>query len=206
MADLELSTVYAARQPVLTELAANLERAAKEALEHVAHVDRVSFRTKGAKSFIKKAELPKYESPLREIEDQVAGRVLVFFRSDIEPVSEVLRNLFGAVEWQRVEPDNDSEFGYESDHFICVFPNHHLPSTWKEYQDMPRTFELQVRTLFMHAWAEPQHDLGYKGVAPLPRDVNRKLAFTAASAWGADMAMDEIYRTMMTGQQRSPRN
>jgi ppGpp synthetase/RelA/SpoT-type nucleotidyltranferase len=51
---------------------------------------------------------------------------------------------------------------------------------------MPTTFEMQVRTLFMHAYAEPPHDWGYKSGGELTRDVERQLAWIAASAWGAD--------------------
>lgn len=51
---------------------------------------------------------------------------------------------------------------------------------------MPETFELQVRTLFMHAWAEPQHNLGYKSPGDLSKEHRRHLAWIAASAWGAD--------------------
>lgn len=41
---------------------------------------------------------------------------------------------------------------------------------------MPVTFELQVRTHFMHAWAEPQHDLGYTPDGVVERDHRRQLA------------------------------
>jgi len=35
----------------------------------------------------------------------------------------------------------------------------------------------------MHAWAEPNHNLGYKGPADLTQDQRRHLAWIAASAW-----------------------
>jgi putative GTP pyrophosphokinase len=55
-------------------------------------------------------------------------------------------------------------------------------------------FELQLKTLFQHAWSEADHDLGYKPSAELSLDQKRRLAFTAAQAWGADLIFDELYR------------
>ena len=60
---------------------------------------------------------------------------------------------------------------------------------------VPGFFELQVKTLFQHAWSEAEHDLGYKpGVKPLTPDETRRLAFTSAQAWGADHIFDELFR------------
>jgi putative GTP pyrophosphokinase len=57
---------------------------------------------------------------------------------------------------------------------------------------------MQVRTLFMHAWAEPQHDLGYKPGEHMVIDRNqrRRLAWIAASSWGADQMLNDVARTL----------
>jgi len=54
-------------------------------------------------------------------------------------------------------------------------------------------FELQIKTLFQHAWSEAEHDLGYKPPVKLTSDQNRGLAFTAAQSWGADQIFNEMY-------------
>jgi hypothetical protein len=36
------------------------------------------------------------------------------------------------------------------------------------------TFELQIRTLFMHAYVEPQHDIGSKAARDLPREIRKE--------------------------------
>jgi putative GTP pyrophosphokinase len=200
----DLDSTYEARLPLLTELAATLEQKAKQALEGVPHIDRVSFRAKGLSSFLKKAGAvdkdgkPKYAVPLAEVEDQVGGRILTFFRSDIPPVRDRVADWFGAIEHQTKEPVESDAFGYESDHYILVINETSKPSHWAEFDDMPATFELQIRTLFMHAWAEPQHDIGYKG-EPLDRSIKRELAWAAASAWGADRTFDDIAQRFTTG-------
>ncbi|MCL5802016.1 MAG: hypothetical protein M1283_05805, partial [Gammaproteobacteria bacterium] len=62
--------------------------------------------------------------------------------------------------------------------------------------DVPNLFELQIKTLFQHAWAEAEHDLGYKTSNSLTSLQKRKIAFTAAQAWGADQIFDELYREL----------
>jgi hypothetical protein len=46
-----------------------------------------------------------------------------------------------------------------------------------------------------------EHDLGYKpGDKVLNPDDKRKLAFTSAQAWGADLIFDELFAGRQTGQ------
>ena len=106
-----------------------------------------------------------------------------------------LSPIFGPVERQTKEPEEPTEFDYESEHFVLIIPEHYKPAGWTDMDQMPTTFELQVRTLFMHAWAEPQHDLGYKGTE-LDHNTKRELAWVAASAWGADRTFNDIARRL----------
>jgi ppGpp synthetase/RelA/SpoT-type nucleotidyltranferase len=191
---------YEARRRLLEGLQENLERETKEAVSANAHVDRVVFRVKGAQSFAEKAEDPEnsppYIDPLIEIEDQIAGRILVYFLSDLAPIEERLRETFTTVERSERRPARDAEFGYESNHLICVIPPHVVPNGWTARADLPTTFEIQIRTLFMHAYAQPQHRLAYKAAQELPPAVRRELGWMAASAWGADRAYERVRRML----------
>lgn len=195
-----LGKLYESRLLLLTEVASALEQEVKDALDGLEHIDRICFRVKGRDSFVRKAEDPDndpaYGDPLVEIEDQVAGRVLVHFLSDMPLVHERLAGTFTTVERTERRPERDAEFGYESDHLICVIPPHAKPLAWGEQTDVPSTFELQIRTLFMHAYAEPQHDMQYKNAQDLPSEVKKELAWIAASAWGADHAYKRVNNKM----------
>jgi len=188
---------YREREPILNDTAKLVEDEIREALRGIPHVDRVSCRAKSLPSFIGKAfdakNNPPYADPLSEIEDQVAARVIVFFLSDIDVIREKLLRTFNPVEAWRRRPARDEEFGYESAHLLCVLPPHLKTAAWIARDDMPTTIELQVRTIFMHAYAEPQHDTGYKAAHELPSDIRRELAWIAASAWGADHAYQRFW-------------
>lgn len=186
---------YENRLPLLERVAAGLERVVRDALADVRRVDRISFRAKKTDSFVEKVfeDREHYSDPLSEVEDQVAGRVLVFFIPDIEIVKQRLQTTFSPVESEHKHPKRDAEFAYESHHLVCVIPPIVLPPGWEALRSPPRTFELQVRTLFMHAYAEPEHDLKYKSAAELPAEIRRELAWIAASAWGADHAFHRVW-------------
>lgn len=192
----ELRQRYQVRMPFLQELAANLEREVRRQFEGVAHVDRISFRAKGIDSFLGKVlerrVEPGYDEPLIEVEDQAAGRILVFFLSDVEPARVQAERLFTPVEAVQRRPARYNEFDYESFHAIYGIPPQMKPAGWDEHDDLPRTFELQIRTLFQHAYAEPQHDLAYKPETPPSDEIRRELAWVAASSWGADQAIERV--------------
>ncbi len=139
---------------------------------------------------------PPYEHPLEEIEDQIAGRILVLFIDDLETTVGHVNELVIPVEQHHKRPTRYNEFDYESLHGVYALPPQYLPDGWDQEEDMPQTFEIQVRTLFQHAYAEPQHDLGYKPGAPLSDEVRRELAWIAASSWGADHALDRVRKTL----------
>jgi putative GTP pyrophosphokinase len=188
----DMLAAYEARLDLLRQVRDRLEAEIREALAGLPHIDRIGFRVKEGQSFLAKAtsaeNRPPYGDPLVEIEDQVAGRVIVFFLQDLEMVKKHLAGTLTTVEHTVRKPEKYSEFGYESEHLICLIPPQVRPPGWAVRRDLPKTFELQLRTVYMHAFAEPQHDLGYKASSELPIELRRELAWIAASSWGADQA------------------
>ena len=192
----ELQTKYQERAPLLVALAANLERDVCRHFDGFPPIDRIGFRAKGAASFLDKVIErrvdPPYEEPLIEVEDQVGGRILAFFVSDVDLARHHVERLFTPVEAVLRRPARYNEFDYESFHAIYAIPPQMKPTGWDEREDLPRTFELQIRTLFQHAYAEPQHDLAYKPETPPSDEIRRELAWVAASSWGADQALERV--------------
>lgn len=190
-----------------------LNAIAKELQEHISdllndacvpRVDRVSARAKAVDSFVRKSEKTtndgskKYLNPFSEIQDQIGARITVFYQSDVDLVTKILvEKYFTAIEHVDKIPETDWEFGYFGRHFILTIPSDVLPEGYEQVADLPQFFELQIKTLFQHAWSEANHDLGYKAKeGEEPIQLRRRLAFASAQAWGADQIFDELFSEM----------
>lgn len=186
---------------VLQELAERLQIHILDLVSGVPRIDRVTARAKSPARFLEKAmkeirpSVMKYDDPLRQIQDQVGARVVVFYLRDVETVAEVLNCQFRLIEAKDIVPESVNEFGYVGKHFVFFVPRDVINPDWDEF-NVPKFFELQIKTLFQHAWGEANHDLGYKPETPLDGDQKRRIAFTAAQAWGADMVYQELFNQL----------
>jgi ppGpp synthetase/RelA/SpoT-type nucleotidyltranferase len=194
---MDLQAIYERRfQDVLTPCANALQEILAGQAGRLLHVDRVSVRPKAVKSFLKKAQKakdqqPYYKDPLGQIQDQIGARIIVFYTSDIVPMTDQILHYHRHIEMAVKEPETEAEFGYFGKHFVLALPDDCVP-TGISTEQAPRLFELQIRTLFQHAWSEAEHDLAYKPDSALTADQKRRFAFTAAQAWGADRVFDEL--------------
>jgi len=201
-----LETDYRTRHAtVLIQLAASLAELIADYLNGEPRIDRISTRPKSVERFLKKAENVdsaggrKYAQPLAQIQDQVGARITVFYKADVERVREILLRYLRPIETKHLVPASEWEFGYFGWHSVCLFPQELILPDWPA-ECVPQFFELQIKTLFQHAWSEANHDLGYKpeGGALTP-DQRRVLAFTSAQAWGADQAFQDLFSELQGG-------
>ncbi|MBO7117264.1 MAG: hypothetical protein J6V81_01150 [Bacteroidales bacterium] len=112
----------------------------------------------------------KYHS-LEDITDILGFRIITFYIDDVDKVASVVERLF-QVDWEnsvdkRKLLEIDS-FGYLSLHYIC------------SYDSFPFRFEVQMRTLLQHAWANMDHDTGYKSGVEVPRRYLRSMSRLAS--------------------------
>jgi putative GTP pyrophosphokinase len=191
-----LEELYRSRFTSFLEPASRkLEGYIKECLANTSRIDRISARPKSIVRFLKKAAKEengsaKYRNPLAEIQDQIGARVVTFYPSDVPRIANEITRYFHPIETQVLVPDSEREFGYEGQHFILLLPTDVLVGLGSSE---PTFFELQIKTLFQHAWSEAEHDVGYKPSTVLTLLQKRKIAFTAAQAWGADRIFDELF-------------
>lgn len=170
----------------------------KEWLKGVQRLDRIDARVKTVSSFVNKALKQddsgafKYSKPFSEIQDMIGARVVVFFEQDAAELIERAKSEFRYIERKFLVPEYDDAFGYFGYHMICFLPNQGDISA---NDRVPAYFELQIKTLFQHAWSQLHHDTGYKERpdSPFLSKDKRLSAHASSLAWGADKAFAELY-------------
>lgn len=185
----------------LKDLIIELEDQVLDCVEGSPRIDRVVARVKSIESFMNKALKMengtfKYKNPFTEIQDQIGVRIICFYKSDVPRVEKLIKDYFRPIEEKRKEPLETNQFDYEGTHYILLIPND-IRDPKVSKNDCPEVFELQIKTLYQHAWAEANHDLAYKSEDELKKDQKRKIAFTAAQSWGADEIFDELAKILI---------
>lgn len=165
---------YRAQRPEFLLLAQVATQRIRDGLDAQGlNVMALSHRVKEEDSLAKKLALKgeKYAT-LSDITDILGIRLVCRFADEVDRVAQQVRRLF----W--IDPENSVDkrtlldtnaFGYLSVHFICALPQ---DGPWPEALREKR-FEIQVRSLLQHAWADVNHDLGYKNQFGVPRKIER---------------------------------
>lgn len=184
----------------LKDIAINLAAHIENSLDSVKRIDRVSARAKSPDKFFEKSNKLidgklKYDDPFSQIQDQIGARVIVFYLDDVESVSQEISKYYRAIENQYRLPESEDQFGYFGQHFILSLPEDVFDETPEDVA-LPSFFELQIKTLFQHAWSEANHDLAYKPTDKLTPLQKRKIAFSAAQAWGADQLFNDMHQML----------
>lgn len=142
-------------------------------------VHSVSSRVKDRDSYVKKVS--RKEGKYRSISDitDVAGiRIITYFHDDVDRIAAIIASEFeldlsNCVD-KRASHANDS-FGYMSLHYVASFSTtrSELPE-YSSYKDIK--FEIQIRSILQHAWAEIEHDRGYHNAMSLPPHISRRFS------------------------------
>lgn len=132
-------------------------------------------------------------SSLDEITDLVGIRVVTYFADDVDAIAKVIEKEFDIDlenSTDKREALEHDRFGYLSLHYVCTLSAARAAfGEYKPFKDMK--CEIQVRSILQHAWAEIEHDLGYKTAAGIPLEMRRRFSRLAGVLEGAD---DEFRR------------
>ena len=155
-------------------------------------------RTKELASFADKIERKQYSDPRDQMTDLSGVRVITFIESDVEAVNTVIRGAFNVYPEQSLDKVSElgkDRFGYRSVHFVCDLGE--ARSLLPENRGFTtRKFEIQVRTVLQHAWAEIHHDRSYKFRGTLPSELERRLYSAAAVLEMVDREFDAVAKEL----------
>ena len=164
-------------------------------------VHSLTSRLKAPESLKAKVARPdKTYRKIHEIKDLCALRVVTYFEDAIELIASVIEanfqvDLAHSVDKRRIL--DSSQFGYSSLHYVVTLPN--KTSIPARLQGIP--FEIQIRTILQHAWAEIEHDLGYKSEESVPSHIRRRFSRLAGLLEIADEEFVAIKKYLKSYEQ-----
>lgn len=152
-----------------------------------------------------KSKGSKYTS-LSDITDILGARIITFYSDDVDKVAALMEQVF-VIDWEnsvdkRQSHDLDS-FGYMSLHYICTLPESFRDDEFPGLRSI--RFEVQMRSLLQHAWANLNHDSGYKSGIEIPRQYLRKMSRLAGILELADEEISAV-RNETTDYRRKVRS
>lgn len=158
-------------------------------------IHHISSRIKSRTSLSSKIDSRKEDkySNLSDITDICGLRIITYLESDVNHVSELIENEFeidrtNSIDKRKLKSD---QFGYRSLHYVVSLnAQRNNLSENKKFQDFK--IEIQIRSILQHAWAEIEHDLGYKGAIAIPENLKRSFNRLAALLETADIEFDRL--------------
>lgn len=160
-------------------------------------VHSITSRIKEAKSLEKKIEKKrdKYSS-LEDLTDIAGIRIITYFEDDADIISKIIKEEFSIDEDNSIDKRailDPDRFGYLSVHYVIALRSGRvaLPE-YRKYAGCK--VEIQIRSILQHAWAEIEHDLGYKSKVAIPREIRRNFSRLAGLLEIADQEFKQIRR------------
>ncbi len=151
-------------------------------------------RAKELESFKEKIKDSKYTNPKEQITDLAGIRIICYVESDIPRICKIIEDNF------KIDDENSGDkskllgtdkVGYKSVHYVGKLNEARL--LLPEYQNYSESkFEIQIRTILQHAWAEIEHDRNYKFSGELPEEIQRRFKLVAGSLELADKEFDRL--------------
>ncbi|XTR36652.1 GTP pyrophosphokinase [Paraclostridium tenue] len=195
----QIKVWYKENEDILDKMVIKLKSTIEEILvaEKVPY-SSVTSRKKNLQSLCNKAEKPKYVNPVEEIQDIVGIRIVAYVESDVEKICKIIESSFD-IDKENSEDKRTSlgidKVGYRSVHYVVkIDENRSKLQEYKLFKDL--CFEIQVRTLLQHTWAEIEHDRNYKFSGTLPDEIKRKFSLIAGTLELLDKQFDSIANEM----------
>ena len=161
-------------------------------------VHYISTRTKTRASLSKKIDFKKDKyNNFSDITDICGIRVITYLESDVNKVAELIEKEFqidneNSIDKRKLKSD---QFGYRSLHYVISLNEQRSSiSENKKYKHLK--LEIQIRSILQHAWAEIEHDLGYKGAIAIPENFKRNFNRLAALLETADIEFDRLKKDL----------
>lgn len=186
---------FSANRSQYALLASKVESVVKELLDSKKIIyHSISSRAKSIDSYARKASKDEYKNPVSEIFDMAGIRIITYTDSDARNVTSIVKETFDID--QQLSTDKATELGVDRMGYRSI---HCVGTLGKNRLNLPENatfkgmyFEIQIRSILQHAWAEFEHDRNYKFTGVLPHDLKRTLSLLAGTLELVDKEFDNL--------------
>lgn len=163
------------------------------------HVHAIDHRVKSRESLAVKLNKPdaSYEA-LADLTDISGIRVITYYASGVDQVAEVVQSRYSVDTENSIDKRallDPDRFGYLSMHFVVSLSDSRKPRARKS-KLVGLKAEIQIRSILQHAWAEIEHDLGYKSKYAVPRKARRTFSRLSGLLELADQEFDSVLQSL----------
>jgi putative GTP pyrophosphokinase len=151
-------------------------------------------RIKTFDSFIDKARRQEQDKPFETIYDICGVRIICLFLSDIERIGRIIESNFVIHKKDdKISNKPEEAFGYLSIHYVGSLSD---SCSGPRYNDLKGlNFEIQLRTIAMHAWSTISHYLDYKSPHAIPSHLRKDFNALSALFYVADSHFELFFRS-----------
>jgi ppGpp synthetase/RelA/SpoT-type nucleotidyltranferase len=194
---------YTSSQPLYERLQDEVEFILNEQLKNAKiPIHAIEHRIKNFDSIIKKAERFELADPINQLNDVLGFRVICLFLSDLDRIFALLRKNFKiiVIDDKRVTK-GENVFGYLSVHLIATLPPSHKGPRYDGLKSL--RFEIQVRTISMHAWSIISHYLDYKTPNAVPSELKRDFNALSGLFYIADQHFEMFFKSSKISRKKA---
>lgn len=168
----QISEQWNEDEPKLNKLGAEVSSFLRKGLFTKELHPEISYRTKEIQSLIKKIQKKQKtkEYGYNDLRDKLGIRIICPFISDLDIVDSFLKeNFIIRKEEKKKEKIDFNKLDYQSNHYDVSVKEEIIAF------DKNFIFEIQVRTMNQHAWANSAHILYYKQDIELPDEMKHRI-------------------------------
>lgn len=186
---------YAQNRGLYKKLAEKVHNIILELLEESnITIHAVTSRAKELDSFKNKIGNPKYDDPINQITDFSGIRIIAYVDNDIKPICDIIKDSFNIDSNNSIDKSQElgtDKVGYKSIHYVAKIKDNRLNlPEYKKFKNLK--FEIQIRTILQHAWAEIEHDKNYKFTGVLRPDIQRRFKILAGTLELIDREFNQL--------------
>lgn len=154
----------------------------------------ISYRVKSEDSFRNKVIKKKKYKDITDMTDVCGVRIITYYSDTVDKVAKIMTEQFEIDEENTIDKRkalDPDRFGYLSLHYVISLKDDRLSlPEYSIFKDIK--VEIQIRSISQHAWAEIEHDLGYKTKKEIPKEIRRDFSRLASLLELVDKEFVEI--------------